>query len=117
MLGAGHRWQPGEKLKLLFAGYNGTRNTGADVRVEEINDMLGDHYDPSGKRLCLSTDVYRGSSVASVGIAAHECGHALQHQQAPRRIVAHRQLCRRDVLHGVMLMLRPRRRACEHRRY
>lgn len=51
-----------------------------DVRVEEINDMLGDHYDPSGKRLCLSTDVYRGNSVASVGIAAHECGHALQHQ-------------------------------------
>lgn len=51
-----------------------------DVRVEEINDMLGDHYDPSCKRLCLSTDVYHGSSVASAGIAAHECGHALQHR-------------------------------------
>jgi polysaccharide pyruvyl transferase WcaK-like protein len=36
MLGAGERWKPGEKLKLLFAGYNGTRNTGSDVRVEEI---------------------------------------------------------------------------------
>jgi polysaccharide pyruvyl transferase WcaK-like protein len=36
MLGAGHRWQPGDKLKLLFAGYNGTRNTGSDVRVEEM---------------------------------------------------------------------------------
>ncbi|MCI0339405.1 MAG: polysaccharide pyruvyl transferase family protein [Acidobacteria bacterium] len=36
MLGAGHRWQPGEKLKLLFTGYNGTRNTGSDVRVEEM---------------------------------------------------------------------------------
>ncbi len=36
MLGAGKPWQPGEKLKLLFAGYNGTRNTGADVRVEEM---------------------------------------------------------------------------------
>jgi polysaccharide pyruvyl transferase WcaK-like protein len=36
MLGAGDPWQPGEKLKLLFAGYNGTRNTGADVRVEEM---------------------------------------------------------------------------------
>ena len=34
--GAGHPWQPGEKLKLLFAGYNGTRNTGSDVRVEEM---------------------------------------------------------------------------------
>lgn len=52
-----------------------------DVRVEEINDMLGDHYDPTHKKLCLSTDVYNGSSIAAVGIAAHECGHALQHQQ------------------------------------
>lgn len=46
MLGEGRRWQPGEKLKLLFAGYNGTRNTGADVRVEEmlrqIRRILGD---------------------------------------------------------------------------
>jgi polysaccharide pyruvyl transferase WcaK-like protein len=36
MLGAGRRWKPGEKLKLLFAGYNGTRNMGSDVRVEEM---------------------------------------------------------------------------------
>src|SRR5271168_1489078 len=36
MLGSGKPWQPGEKLKLLFAGYNGTRNTGSDVRVEEM---------------------------------------------------------------------------------
>jgi len=36
MLGAGKRWKPGEKLKLLFAGYNGTRNMGSDVRVEEM---------------------------------------------------------------------------------
>jgi polysaccharide pyruvyl transferase WcaK-like protein len=46
MLGAGKRWTPGERLKLLFTGYNGTRNTGADVRVEEmlrqIRHILGD---------------------------------------------------------------------------
>ncbi len=36
MLGGGTRWHPGEPLKLLFAGYNGTRNTGSDVRVEEM---------------------------------------------------------------------------------
>src|SRR5215475_2490057 len=36
MLGGGTKWTPGEKLKLLFAGYNGTRNTGSDVRVEEM---------------------------------------------------------------------------------
>jgi hypothetical protein len=35
-LGAGRSWQPGEPLRLLFAGYNGTRNTGSDVRVEEM---------------------------------------------------------------------------------
>ena len=51
-----------------------------DVEVVEINDMLGDHYDPSHKRLCLSTDVYNTPSVAALGIAAHECGHAIQHQ-------------------------------------
>lgn len=53
-----------------------------DVEVMEINDMLGDHYDPSKKRLCLSTDVYNTPSVAALGIAAHECGHAIQHAKA-----------------------------------
>src|SRR5713226_4232506 len=46
MLGAGERWRPGQKLKLLFATYNGTRNTGSDLRVEEIvrqvRRVLGD---------------------------------------------------------------------------
>ena len=46
MLGAGKRWTPGERLRLLFTGYNGTRNTGADVRVEEmlrqVRHILGD---------------------------------------------------------------------------
>ena len=53
-----------------------------DVEVVEINDMLGDHYDPTHKRLCLSTDVYRTPSVAALGIAAHEAGHAIQHARA-----------------------------------
>jgi len=53
-----------------------------DVEVREINDMLGDHYDPSKKRLCLSTDVYNAQSVAALGIAAHECGHAIQHARS-----------------------------------
>lgn len=53
-----------------------------DVEVLEINDMLGDHYDPTHKRLCLSSDVYNTPSVAALGIAAHECGHAIQHQKA-----------------------------------
>lgn len=53
-----------------------------DVEVLEIRDMLGDHYDPTRKRLCLSPEVYRTPSVAALGIAAHECGHAIQHQKA-----------------------------------
>lgn len=53
-----------------------------DVEVVEINDMLGDHYDPTHKRLCLSTDVYNTPSVAALGIAAHEVGHAIQHAKA-----------------------------------
>ncbi len=53
-----------------------------DVEVLEINDMLGDHYDPTKKRLCLSTDVYNTPSVAALGIAAHEAGHAIQHASA-----------------------------------
>jgi Zn-dependent membrane protease YugP len=53
-----------------------------DVQVQRINSMLGDHYDPSKKVLCLSPGVYDSDSVAAVGIAAHECGHAIQHQHA-----------------------------------
>ena len=53
-----------------------------DVQVVETNDFLGDHYDPSHKRLCLSTNVYNTPSVAALGIAAHETGHAIQHAKA-----------------------------------
>ena len=53
-----------------------------DVQVVETNDFLGDHYDPTTKRLCLSTNVYHTPSVAALGIAAHETGHAIQHAAA-----------------------------------
>lgn len=53
-----------------------------DVTVVETNDFLGDHYDPAGKRLCLSTNVFNTASVAALGIAAHETGHAIQHAKA-----------------------------------
>ncbi len=52
-----------------------------DVRIEHINGNLTDHYDPSSKVLRLSDAVYGSNSVAAVGVAAHECGHAVQHQQ------------------------------------
>jgi Zn-dependent membrane protease YugP len=53
-----------------------------DVKVERIESWLGDHYDPTKKKLCLSPGVYDSESVAAVGIAAHECGHAIQHKEA-----------------------------------
>jgi Zn-dependent membrane protease YugP len=53
-----------------------------DVDVQEIQTMLGDHYDPTKKVLCLSPEVYNTPSVAALGIAAHECGHAIQHAKA-----------------------------------
>jgi Zn-dependent membrane protease YugP len=49
-----------------------------NVRVEEVSGWLSDHYDPRSKTLRLSPDVYRNTSVSSVGIAAHEVGHAIQ---------------------------------------
>ena len=53
-----------------------------DVDVVETNDFLGDHYDPRDKKLHLSSGVYNTPSVAAVGIAAHESGHAIQHAKA-----------------------------------
>jgi len=50
-----------------------------DVEVVQTDGFLGDHYDPTNKRLCLSPDVYNTPSVAALGIAAHEVGHAIQH--------------------------------------
>jgi hypothetical protein len=52
------------------------------VPVEEVEGQLTDHYDPTKRALFLSADNYQGSSVAAVGVAAHEAGHALQHQAA-----------------------------------
>jgi len=50
-----------------------------DVGIEMAKGFLSDHYDPRAKMLRLSPDVYNGTSIASVGVAAHEVGHAVQH--------------------------------------
>lgn len=50
-----------------------------DVRIEHVSGDLTDHYDPSDKVLRLSDTTYGARSVAAVGVAAHECGHAVQH--------------------------------------
>ena len=53
-----------------------------DTPVEEIPGRLSDHYDPTKRALFLSPDNFHGRTVAAVGVAAHEAGHALQHQAA-----------------------------------
>lgn len=72
--------QAAERI-LSHAGIN-------DVQVRHISGNLNDHYDPRNKTLSLSDSVYNSTSVAAVGVAAHECGHAIQHAKnyAPLRL-------------------------------
>jgi len=58
------------------------REGAGDVAIEPVQGWLSDHYDPGTRTLRLSPEVFHGRSVAAVGIAAHEAGHALQHAQA-----------------------------------
>jgi hypothetical protein len=53
-----------------------------EVPVNEVSGHLSDHYDPIKKSLCLSSKNFHSTSLAAVGVAAHEAGHALQHQAA-----------------------------------
>ena len=55
---------------------NGLKN----VKVNEVKGNLTDHYDPRKKIVNLSSDIYHGTTIASVSVAAHECGHAIQHK-------------------------------------
>lgn len=59
-----------------------------DVKIETVEGNLTDHYSPADKTLRLSTRVYNSESVAAIGVAAHECGHAIQHNTgyAPLRL-------------------------------
>lgn len=53
-----------------------------DVQVTSVNGFLTDHYDPLSKTVNLSPEVFSGTSIASTAVAAHECGHAVQHATA-----------------------------------
>ena len=93
------------RVKSTFAKYDRMQNlrgmTGAqaaemilhsagiyDVSIQRVSGSLTDHYDPSSKILRLSDSVFGRTSVAAIGVAAHECGHAIQHDQgyAPLQI-------------------------------
>ena len=66
----------GAQVAQKILQYNGIY----DVQIEHVRGNLTDHYDPSKKVLRLSDSVYGSTSVAAIGVAAHECGHAVQHQ-------------------------------------
>jgi Zn-dependent membrane protease YugP len=87
------------RVKSTFAKYSQVRSmsgiTGAmaaerllqasgiyDVQIERVSGNLSDHYDPRHKVLRLSDSVYGQTSLAAIGVAAHECGHAIQHQNS-----------------------------------
>lgn len=87
------------KVKSTFSKYANVRSmsgmTGAqaaerilhaagiyDVTIQHVSGDLTDHYDPRSKVLRLSDSVYNSASVAALGVAAHECGHALQHKES-----------------------------------
>ena len=53
-----------------------------DVQVRHVSGSLTDHYDPRTKTVNLSDPVYNATSVAALGVAAHECGHAIQHAKS-----------------------------------
>lgn len=93
------------KVKSAFSKYSKIANrrgmTGADaayqllrlngitdVRIKKISGSLTDYYDPRAKEICLSQDVFDSRSVAAIGVACHEAGHACQHAQgyAPLKI-------------------------------
>lgn len=92
-------WLIGQQLKNRFAKYSKipTANgmTGRDVvekmlrdngitgvKIGSVEGQLTDHYNPVDRTINLSHDVYNNSSIAAAAVAAHECGHALQHAQA-----------------------------------
>ena len=68
----------GAQAAQMVLGYYGIR----DVAIEHISGNLSDHYDPKAKVIRLSDGVFNGSSIAAVGVACHEAGHAAQHAEA-----------------------------------
>ena len=65
-----------------------------DVRIEHVGGSLTDHYDPAHKVLRLSDSVYGSTSVAAIGVAAHECGHAIQDNVGYAPLRLRQPLCR-----------------------
>ncbi|MGI6478795.1 MAG: zinc metallopeptidase [Salinivirgaceae bacterium] len=95
----GISWLVGARLKSKFAAYSKIPTSAGqsgkevaeqmlkengiyDVKVVSVKGYLSDHYNPKNKTVNLSPDVYNGRHVAAAAVAAHECGHAVQHARA-----------------------------------
>ncbi len=74
---ASSRGLTGEQVARRILNNNGLSN----VRIEQASGTLSDHYDPRNHVVRLSQDIYSGSSIAAISVAAHEVGHALQHSE------------------------------------
>lgn len=57
------------------------KNGLTNIKIVEVKGNLTDHYDPKKQVVSLSSDIYRGDTIASASVAAHECGHAIQHKE------------------------------------
>lgn len=69
--------QTGFEIARMILDKNGLK----DIKIKEVKGNLSDHYDPKKKVVSLSTDIYHGDTIASASVAAHECGHAIQHKE------------------------------------
>ena len=67
----------GREVARKILDENGLKN----VKVLEVEGTLSDHYDPKNKTVSLSTDIYHNTSLASIAVASHECGHAIQDKE------------------------------------
>ena len=67
----------GYEIARMILDKNGLKN----IKVKEVKGNLTDHYDPTKKIVCLSSDIYEGDTIAAASVAAHECGHAIQHKE------------------------------------
>lgn len=93
--GVNSAWKKNSRviLKSGMTGYDAARmilmESGcADVAIDRIGGTLTDHFDPRTNKVSLSADVYSSASAAAVGVAAHECGHAIQYSEgyAPMKL-------------------------------
>ena len=67
----------GAEIARIILDQNGLR----DIKIQQVSGNLTDHYDPTKRVISLSTEIYQGDTIAAASVAAHECGHAIQHKE------------------------------------